>query len=290
MAGTVSEVGISPVLLQAITHTLSSNAAAAAAVGVSRDMKPGSEPVMMMTGGGGGGAVGGGEPTSLLLHNMHQSVQQLKAPKAETMTAIRPVSDETIIILQNINVKSSGVNGGAGDGGGDAGAVERRYVIKNMPASVSADLNMGQVLSAIASHLKTMHQAAPPLPADHDGATDAVTDGAVTELIIQTTPSADGAHFEQPWTKRIRLDHGDVADADAAVGLEPGGAYAAADMLLQADMTNSPCPICGDRISGTRPRAVLARVGEGLVILPIFFVNLFILSRWFFVIGYFTVK
>ena len=258
----VSEVGISPVLLQAITHTLSSNSISPKLEN-GRDSKHHTRNVVVDDGTGDGNdrpvllkkfKVGG------LLHDMNEPVHGLD-DGVHNMVAHTLPSGETIIIVQpgNENEESGNIARVKMD------SLEHnsspRYVIKDTLAAIppltnsakqncSYDLNMGQVLMAIASHLKTsqdgdgvesIRESLCDTTPRYSSVTPVIaTDGCsvnspvnfseiendVPDVIVRTTiPESshhDTTNLEQPWTKKERLDRVEGNEDEGVYMVAPG--------------------------------------------------------------------
>ena len=315
----VSEVGISPVLLQAITHTLSSNS-------ISPKLENGRDSKQHMKNGGGEGGTGDSKDRPVLLkkvvkvggllHDMNEPVQSL-GEAVPNMVAHTLPSGETIIIVQPGNENQESPNIARVTLDSLEHGTSPRYIIKDTSSSslpllsnsgkqnCSYDLNMGQVLTAIASHLKTSQDGAagegvvvetvreslacesaqmPPVTYSSvsvmsDGGTPSPVNFAVSEIdndvpdiIVQTSmPEPQIINFEQPWTKKQRLEEVNRNEDDSMYMVAPTSCSVPAgkvvhmmqakdgeqiykmvtfEELLEPPHAFIPCPICGDRVSG----------------------------------------
>ena len=160
---TTSEVGISPALLQAITQTLSTNRSGHGGRDVRESGGPerivitGDKPMIKME--------GSGQPH--ILHGMNEPVSNIA----------QLGSGETVIVLQNME-------GGECVGVDSVQGASQHVIIKNMPAggmqnvvldnsekdAGGQDVNMGSVLSAIATQLR--NEQPPPTAGGEDNSQD----------------------------------------------------------------------------------------------------------------------
>ena len=312
----LSEVGISPVLLQAITHTLSSNA-------ISPKLENGRDSRHPIKNGSIDGSPGNSRDRSVLLkkvgkvggllHDMNEPVHSLD-DGVPNMVAHTLPSGETIIIVQPGDEHQGAPNMTRVTLDSLEHGAAPRYIIKESPnpsfnhggkQNCSYDLNMGQVLTAIASHLKTSQEGAvepgegvvmetvresldavqmpavtyATVPVMSDGSATSPVNFAVSEIdndvpdiIVQTSvPDTQVTTFDQPWTKKQRLDGVDVTDDDTVYMVAPASCTVPTgkvvhmmqskdgeqiykmvtfEELLEPPHGFMPCPICGDRVSG----------------------------------------
>ena len=312
----LNEVGISPVLLQAITHTLSSNA-------ISPKLENGRDSRHSIKNGGVDGSPSDSKDRPVLLkkvgkvggllHDMNEPVHSLN-DAVPNMVAHTLPSGETIIIVQPGDENQGVPNMTRVTLDSLEHGTAPRYIIKESASAnpsfnhggkqnCSYDLNMGQVLTAIASHLKTSQDgAAEPgvvmetvresldavqmpavtyasVPVMSDGSATSPVNFAVSEIdndvpdiIVQTSvPDTQVTTFDQPWTKKQRLDGVDVTDDDTVYMVAPASCTVPTgkvvhmmqskdgeqiykmvtfEELLEPPHGFMPCPICGDHVSG----------------------------------------
>ena len=263
----VSEVGISPVLLQAITHTLSSNS-------ISPKLENGRDSKQHARNGVVDDGMGDAKDRPVLLkkfkvggllHDMNEPVHGLD-DGVHNMVAHTLPSGETIIIVQPGNENDESPSIARMKMGSLEHNTSPRCVIKDTLASsmpplnnsakqnCSYDLNMGQVLMAIASHLKTSqdgdggvidsvresltcdatprYSSAPVIatadaccvnsPVNFSEIENDVPDVIVQTSMPESSHEVTTMNLEQPWTKKQRLDRVDGGEDDGVYMVAPG--------------------------------------------------------------------
>ena len=150
---TTTEVGISPVLLQAITQTLSTNSGDRHSSSTQEGAAAGPQQVIVSCDPDG--------PITTKLDNQQHILQGMNEPVTSYPTT---QSGDTIVVVQNIDVETSEQRTESSSGqqfivkhimaGGEP--TESQPVNSQIPVVISQgqELNMSNVLSAIATHLK----------------------------------------------------------------------------------------------------------------------------------------
>ena len=275
-----NEVGISPVLLQAISQTLNSSSKISAdgsGKSGAGEGSSGQTQQIIVSDGDGGFVIRHAETSQHILHGLNEPMGVVQETTEETP------GDGTVIYVQNVpgeeprevvvesqsSEDCSNVYVMSQDGGGSGGA-------NNAVTQPQDNISMGNVLSAIASHLRTNRQqhaseseinteTNPESQQQHQYiiVNNHALPQAVQDVTISETGTVLSESLEGHSEKRQIFSGTEVSSSSGSgeilLGNSEGMAFSEQQPASYTIETSSSsayaadserCPICGDRISG----------------------------------------